>query len=82
MRDLIDLMREAADKLESEVEKAERLALLKENEMLRDRLEHAEVVRANALGLLRRLGARNGTEADDIRRHKEILATPFLRRSA
>jgi hypothetical protein len=82
MRDLVELMQEATDRLRIEVEKAEKLKALQENDELRAALEHAEVTRANTLGLLNRLKGRNGTEAEDLRRHREILTKPFLRRSA
>jgi hypothetical protein len=73
------------DKAEAEYQKALRLqaeqkieAMQREIERLAGVIQHADIVRGNTLGLLREMKPRNGTEADDIRRHKEILAQSFI----
>ncbi len=86
--DLIDLMQRTVEALTVEIEKAERLemerklrALEASAAELQAQVDSSNVKMANALSLLRRLKARNGTESEDIRRHCHILSET-LRKSA
>jgi hypothetical protein len=58
---------------------AEREAMEREVAVLRQVIQHAEIVRENVKIALQDIKPRNGAEADTIRRHREILGRPFMR---
>jgi hypothetical protein len=72
-RDLVDLMLQTAEKLQSEIEKERRLDLEKE-------LADMALDVADALSVLRELKPRNGTEYDRVRTTRERLARRLDRR--
>lgn len=71
-KDLIELMMQTAAKLRTELEKEQRLHTLQT-------IEEQKLLLANALALLRRIPASNGTIGEDIRRHREIISNHLSR---
>lgn len=71
-RDLVDLMIETAAKLRTEIEREQRLHTLQT-------IEEQRLLLANALALLKRIPASNGTIGEDIRRHREIISNHLSR---
>jgi hypothetical protein len=72
-RDLVDLMLQTAEKLQSELEKEKRLDLEKE-------LAEMSLDLADALSVLRDIKPRNGTEYDRVRTTRERLTRRLDRR--
>lgn len=71
-RDLVDLMIETAAKLRTEIEREQKLHTLQT-------IEEQRLLLANALALLKRIPASNGTIGEDIRRHREIISNHLSR---
>jgi hypothetical protein len=77
---LADLEYERSLRMLSETKiAAEREAMEREVAVLRQVIQHAEIVRENVKIALQDIKPRNGAEADTIRRHREILGRPFMR---
>lgn len=85
--DLVDLMRAAADRLEVEHVRAEKLRLAMENDQLRQQVETMqkqmtdwELKMRNVWSLLGRIPRVNGTVAEDVRTHRTILEETLPKR--